>query len=190
MTRRILARSCAAVLLALLLGAIQMESSLASPAHSSGSSSTFLAVDSDGDGIPDDLDPDDDNDGIPDSDQGGQGVSSGNGPLPDSDSDGITDDMDPDDNNNAVTDENEPALSTSGSNASNPGSPSSTNPDSSGTQPLVMALPVTGAGESRTSVAAHLAVIMAFSACAVAVASSRRFVSRHAPAARRVNPFR
>jgi hypothetical protein len=147
MTRRILGSPCAAILLALFLGVFHLEASLASAAPPAGPN-VAVAVDTDGDGITDDMDPDDDNDGLPDSSQGGDGTSSGNDPLPDSDDDDITDDMDPDDNNNAVTDEDEPVPPPSGGNSSSPGGTSNSGSSSSGDQPLVKALPVTGAGSA------------------------------------------
>lgn len=96
---------------------------------------TMLAVDSDGDGIPDDMDPDDNNDGT--SDDG-----TTNGPIPDGDNDGIPNDLDPDDNNNGVTDENETGSSpVSGGNSGGTGGEGGS---AGGT--MIRALPATGAG--------------------------------------------
>ncbi len=168
MTRRILGRSCAMVLLALLLGAIQSTGTLASPAHITGWNQA-LAADADGDGIPDDLDPDDNNDGIPDSDQGGDGVTPGNDPLPDLDNDGITDDLDPDDNNNAVTDDDEPVPSPSNGGSSGSGGSSSSGAGGGSDQPLVRSLPVTGTGNANPSLAPQFAVVAAISALVMAI---------------------
>jgi hypothetical protein len=167
MTRRILGSPCAAILFALFLGAFHLEASLASPAPPAGPN-VAVAVDSDGDGITDDMDPDDDNDGLPDSSQGGDGTSSGNDPLPDSDDDDITDDMDPDDNNNAVTDEDEPVPPPSGGNSSSPGGTSNSGSSSSSDQPLVKALPITGAGTARPLPAPNLMLYLSIFAMSLA----------------------
>jgi hypothetical protein len=173
MTRRIPGRLCAAILLALLLGVFRMEASLASPA-SIADPIHILALDSDSDGIPDDMDPDDDNDGVPDSDQGGEGTSSGNEPLPDSDDDGITNDMDPDDNNNAVADEDETVPTPSDGNSTDPGGSSPSHAPSPGEQPLVSSLPVTGSGHPDASHGPHFAVIVAISAVLLASVAAHR----------------
>ena len=118
------------------------------------------AIDSDGDGIADDFDPDDDNDGIADDQEGTSGNPGPDilDPGKDTDTDGIPNVLDPDDNNNGVTDEEDPQSfpPSSGGGSSNPpgtGQPStSPSPGSTGTsnqaEPdlLIRALPVTGAG--------------------------------------------
>lgn len=110
---------------------------LAAPTISARNDHVVLALaqplDTDGDGIPDDVDPDDDNDGVFDFDdyapldqtiqnppadpQDPDGTANEGEPLhpdsgneydQDSDSDGIPDDLDPDDNNNAIVDGDEP----------------------------------------------------------------------------------
>lgn len=125
----------------------------------------IVAADSDGDGIPDDMDPDDDNDGISDANEGNPGAPPDNAPIPDDDKDTIPDDLDPDDNNNGVTDEDEASTpangSTGGGGSSGGGGNNSTSNGSNGagesnavTQessatggPLqISALPVTGSG--------------------------------------------
>lgn len=116
-----------------------------------------LAADSDGDGIPDDLDPDDDNDGISDESEAGPNPQPDNGGIPDGDGDQIPDDLDPDDNNNGVTDDDEASApppsngggssggSDGGSNGGTSGGSMNQGPSSSGS--LVRALPETGAGD-------------------------------------------
>ncbi|MBA2469200.1 MAG: hypothetical protein H0V37_07320, partial [Chloroflexia bacterium] len=129
------------------------------------------AVDSDGDGIADEFDPDDDNDGVADDQEGSGGASEPDilDPGKDSDGDGISNVLDPDDNNNAGTDENDPTSfppSNNGGGSSNPPDTSggSSNPpaeagtSASTSRPIaqpaaaddsgyfVQALPVTGAG--------------------------------------------
>jgi type IV pilus assembly protein PilY1 len=64
---------------------------------SSTSQVIFVSRDRDGDGIPDDQDPDDDNDGVPDTSDG------------DADNDGIPDVDDPDDDNDGILDVDEQA---------------------------------------------------------------------------------
>ncbi|MCA9834836.1 MAG: hypothetical protein KC435_12870 [Thermomicrobiales bacterium] len=97
----------------------------------------------DGDGIPNDIDPDDDNDGVRDFDDPAPadasipGTSSStnnpNDPTQDSDGDGLANDLDPD------------SGTTTGS--SGGGNNTSTNTgSSSGSVPVVRGLPVTGAG--------------------------------------------
>lgn len=92
-----------------LLWALLPQTVVALPAEPIGRDG-LIFVDSDGDGIADEFDPDDNNDGITDDQEG-----SGNAPAPDildpgkdSDGDGISNALDPDDNNNSVTDENDP----------------------------------------------------------------------------------
>lgn len=81
----------------------------ASPAESSGPDRA-AGVDSDGDGIADEFDPDDDNDGTADDQEGSAGNPGPDilDPGKDSDTDGIPNVLDPDDNNNAVADEDDP----------------------------------------------------------------------------------
>ncbi|WP_339290055.1 Ig-like domain-containing protein [Paenibacillus sp. FSL E2-0201] len=94
-------------------------------------------LDTDGDGIPDSLDPDDDNDGLTDeqeivlgtdpkkADTDGDGINDKDDPFPtdaakpgtvngelDTDGDGIPDSLDPDDDNDGLTDEEEIVLGT------------------------------------------------------------------------------
>ncbi|WP_234530248.1 Ig-like domain-containing protein [Paenibacillus pseudetheri] len=94
-------------------------------------------LDTDGDGIPDSLDPDDDNDGLTDeqeivlgtnpkkADTDGDGINDKDDPFPtdatkpgkvgdelDTDGDGIPDSLDPDDDNDGLTDEQEIVLGT------------------------------------------------------------------------------
>ncbi|WP_449602705.1 Ig-like domain-containing protein [Paenibacillus sp. Marseille-Q9583] len=94
-------------------------------------------LDTDGDGIPDSLDPDDDNDGLTDeqeivlgtdpkkADTDGDGINDKDDPFPtdatkpgkvgdelDTDGDGIPDSLDPDDDNDGLTDEQENVLGT------------------------------------------------------------------------------
>lgn len=81
----------------------------ASPADSLGREGQ-TAIDSDGDGIADEFDPDDDNDGTADDQEGSAGNPGPDilDPGKDSDTDGIPNVLDPDDNNNAVADEDDP----------------------------------------------------------------------------------
>lgn len=140
----------------------------ASPADSLGRESQ-TAIDSDGDGIADDFDPDDDNDGTSDDQEGSAGNPGPDilDPGKDTDDDGISNVLDPDDNNNGVTDEEDPQSfpPTSSGGSTNPPSaepstspgPSSTNTGTSAStststsnqaepDPLIQALPVTGSG--------------------------------------------
>lgn len=105
-----------------------------------------LAADSDGDGIPDDLDPDDDNDGISDEGEASPNPKPGNGGIGDDDGDGIPNDLDPDDNNNGITDEDEASIPSPGSNGGNSGGSSSGSGSGGGS--LIQALPATGVGPS------------------------------------------
>ncbi len=117
------------------------------------------AIDSDGDGIANDFDPDDDNDGVTDDQEGASGNPRPDilDPGKDTDTDGIPNVLDPDDNNNGVTDEEDPQSfpPSNGGGSSNPpsGQPStSSGPGSTGTSNqaesdlLIRALPVTGSG--------------------------------------------
>lgn len=116
----------------------------------SGSDTFALAADSDGDGIPDDLDPDDDNDGISDESEAGPNPKPDNGPIGDDDGDTIPNDLDPDDNNNGVTDEDDasvpPPASNGGTSGESSGSTSQGGSSSGGA--MIQALPETGAGNS------------------------------------------
>lgn len=161
--------------LALLLASSEpLEYVAAAPQPPSGND-THTFVDSDGDGIPDELDPDDDNDGIPDVDDSNPLVPD---PPPDSpgnettdadaDSDSIPDILDPDDDNDGVSDDDTPAQSA----PANPGDASSSSPgtgsspgspsrafDTDDSQPLVRSLPDTGAGASEDSLPGLLLTI-------------------------------
>ncbi len=106
------------------------------------------AQDSDGDGIPDALDPDDDNDGTLDN------PNSGGPPAGDADGDSIPDALDPDDNNNAVVDRDEPRGPSqpppTGGNTGGGGRHSgggNSGGRSGGSEAPVLALPVTGSGQ-------------------------------------------
>lgn len=70
-----------------------------------------ITKDTDGDGIPDNVDPDDDNDGVPDTedeDDDGDGVLDSKDPDRDDDGDGIMNPDDPDDDNDGIPDDNDP----------------------------------------------------------------------------------
>lgn len=144
--------SCLLVLLALGFSVSSLSASPNAPLWNE----PLLAVDSDGDGIPDDLDPDDDNDGISDANEGDPSAPPDNAPIPDDDNDTIPNDLDPDDNNNGVTDEDDVVAPVNGSDGgSNGGSAGSGGSNavgdsgsSNGGPMLISALPVTGSGPS------------------------------------------
>lgn len=151
-----------AVVLALTLFALLPASGWSSPGSPTQTQHAAM-VDSDGDGVADEFDPDDDNDGIAD-DQEGMSSNPGSDildPGKDSDGDGISNVLDPDDNNNGVTDEEDPQSfppSGGGGSANPPATgdiPTSPRPvantgnaaDEQGEPAmLIQALPVTGTG--------------------------------------------
>jgi len=143
-------------------------------------------ADSDGDGIPDDLDPDDDNDGVADGQHADPQSPSNSGQ--DADQDTIPDSHDPDDNNNGVTDDDEASADppdTSPGPGTSPGSddgPSQapvaaqSNTTGSDGPALVRSLPVTGTG-SDTS--AFLPLILATTSLALALGGCLGVALRH-----------
>lgn len=149
--------------------------------------------DSDGDGIPDDMDPDDDNDGISDGNEGDPNAAPDNSPIPDDDDDGITNDNDPDDNNNAVTDEDEPVPApvtnepppTGGtSGGGNQGGGDQSGQDSGSSSNVVRALPVTGGSSTASSVPSYLTWLCLV--CAAITLAAAGVSQRARPATQRV----
>lgn len=155
----------------------------ASPGLTSSDSARFQN-DDDGDGLPNDMDPDDDNDGISDENEGDPNAVPDNQPLPDDDDDGITNDMDPDDNNNAVTDEDEPVPGNNNPPApdgSTGGDESTSGDGSTGNNgsALIRSLPVTGGGQPTPSdlsfgiMVAGIAGLFALSSIAIRLSAQR-----------------
>lgn len=135
------------LLAALLTMGLRGPQVMAAPGWS-GNGTFGLAVDSDGDGIPDDLDPDDNNNGISDENEASPNPRPDNGGIGDDDGDGIPNDLDPDDNNNGITDEDEASIPPPASNGGNSGGSggSSANGGSNDGGSMIRALPVTGVG--------------------------------------------
>jgi len=164
------------VLMLFLALSTGVDNAVAAPQPSS-ANQTQTFVDTDSDGIPDELDPDDDNDGSPDIDDPDPLVT--NPPPPDqpgdddsdsdSDGDNIPEVLDPDDNNNGVSDEDEtvPAEPANAGAGSWPSVDPPSNADASTTdvstasasqatgasdvQPLIRSLPDTGSGGNPSS---------------------------------------
>lgn len=91
----------------MMVGSIGGSIALASPDHAPTSATTRL-VDTDNDGIQDEIDPDDDGDGILDVDENpgsGDSEDPDDGNQTDSDGDGIPDVLDPDDDNDGTGDD-------------------------------------------------------------------------------------
>ncbi len=148
--------------------------SAASPA----TSQPVLAMqttDNDGDGIPDDLDPDDDNDGIADANDPAPNKPNAvvtqtpvdtNAPDQDSDGDTIPNDLDPDDNNNGTVDNDDPTppgpVPTNVATAAPPTQPAQPQQPVSPpvSAPVVNALPSTGGADSHHATTAQSALII------------------------------
>ena len=124
--------------------------------------------DNDGDGLPDDLDPDDDNDGITDQNDPAPHDASVPGAIvpltpdpnahdQDSDGDEIANDIDPDDNNDGVVDDGT-APTTVPPQAISESAPQPANTPKS--PPVVTALPATGSGDEQASMVLPLVAIM------------------------------
>ena len=126
--------------------------SMASP-MAPGGTSAVLAADSDGDGIPDDLDPDDDNDGISDENEASPNPKPDNSGIGDDDGDGIPNDLDPDDNNNGITDEDDAKIPSAGGGGTSGGSSPSGSGDGGS---MIKGLPSTGSGSGYIPVRAFV----------------------------------